>query len=176
LPNSLVRPFVVSLYALAFAAGVIISCAPSASAAPAAEGASAKSAIEAVYDEINASFERRDLPLMMSYFTPDYTEVDEKGKRHNKESARQGYQKQLGQIKSIQSRYSILNVTPSPGGTLVEMKLHSDGVGVKRVLFARLKGTFVSDLHVRDLWVKTPQGWRLQHRQTLENNLKIHPG
>ena len=112
----------------------------------------------------------------MAYFTDDYIDIDEKGARLNKEQTRRGYEKQLGQLKSIESHYTIQNIAPAAGGTLVEMKMHSRGTGEKRVLFARLRGTFTNDLWVRDLWVSTPQGWRLKHRQTLQDDLHIHPG
>ena len=138
-------------------------------------GTADRAGIQAAYDQINAAFSRHDLPRFMSYFTDDYIDIDEKGARLNKEQTRRGYQEQLGQMKTIQSRYAIQSLTPAAGGTLVEMKMHASGMGEKRILFAKLHGTFTDDLWVRDLWVKTPQGWRLRHRQTLQDDLRIRP-
>jgi hypothetical protein len=137
--------------------------------------AAAQAAIHTAYDQINAAFCKHDLDRFMSYFTPDYIDIDEKGEHLTKEQVRQGYRKQLGQIKTMQSHYAILSCTPATGGYLVEMKMHSDGTGEKRILFARLKGIFTNDIWVRDLWVNTPQGWRLQHRFTLQDQLNVHP-
>ena len=137
--------------------------------------AAAQAAIHTVYDQINAAFCKHDLDLFMSYFAPDYIDIDEKGEHLTKEQVRQGYRKQLGQIKTMQSRYAILSCVPATGGYLVEMKMHSDGTGEKRILFARLKGIFTNDIWVRDLWVNTPQGWRLRHRFTLQDQLNIRP-
>ena len=110
----------------------------------------------------------------MAYFTEDYVDTDEHGARLTKEQTRRGYRDQLGQMKSIQSRYVIQSLAPAPGGTLVEMHFHATGVGEKRVLFAKFHGTFTDELWVRDLWVSTPQGWRIQRRQTLKDELHIH--
>lgn len=142
---------------------------------PASERAAVQSAILAAYDGLNAAFSRHDLSRFMAYFTPDYIDIDEKGARLTKEQTRRGYGEQLDQIKTIRSRYVIQALTPTPTGTLVEMRMHSDGTGEKRVLFAKLHANFTNDLWVRDLWVVTPQGWRLQHRQTLQDDLHIHP-
>jgi hypothetical protein len=137
--------------------------------------AAAQAAIHTAYDQINAAFCKHNLDLFMSYFTPDYIDIDEKGAHLTKEQVRQGYRKQLGQIKTMQSHYAVLNCTPATGGYLVEMKMHSDGIGEKRILFARVRGHFTNDIWVRDLWVNTPQGWRLQHRFTLQDQLDVHP-
>ena len=134
-----------------------------------------RAAIQAAYDGLNDAFTRHDLPRFMSYFTADYIDIDEKGARLTKAQTRRGYQDQLGQMKTIQSRWAIQSLAPAPGGALVEMRMHSSGLGEKRILFAKLHGTFTDDLWVRDLWVSTPQGWRLQHRQTLKDELHIRP-
>ena len=144
-------------------------------AAPPAPGAADRAAIQTAYDGLSAAFSRHDLPCFMSYFTDDYLDIDEKGARLNKEQTRRGYREQLGQMKTIQSRYVIQNLAPAARGLLVEMKMHASGQGEKRILFAKLRGTFTDDLWVRDLWVQTPQGWRLQRRQTLQDDLRIRP-
>ncbi|MDQ2799385.1 MAG: nuclear transport factor 2 family protein [Armatimonadota bacterium] len=162
------------LCAAASAVGILAAL-PALAAPPPAAPSTDRIAIQAVYDQLGAAFGQHDLARFMSYFTPDYIDVDEKGAHLSKEQTRRGYQDQLGQIKTMQSHYAIQSLTPTAGGTLVEMKMHSDGTGAKRILFAKLHANFTDDLWVRDLWVNTPQGWRLQHRQTLQDQLRIHP-
>ena len=154
-------------------AAALVAASPAAVAAPPAPAD--RAVIQAAYDGLNDAFTRHDLPRFMSCFTDDYIDIDEKGARLTKAQTRRGYQDQLGQMKSIQSRYAIQSLAPAPGGTLVEMRMHSSGLGEKRILFAKLHGTFTDDLWVRDLWVNTSQGWRIQHRQTLKDELHIRP-
>ena len=136
----------------------------------------AQSAISAAYAQINAAFTQHDLDRFMTYFTPDYKVVDEKGATYNKEQTRKQYADQLKQVKTMQSRFTIQNFVSVPGGVQAEMKLHTQGVGEKRVLFMHFKGTYADDLWVRDFWVQTPQGWRVKSRKTLADKLVTHPG
>jgi len=153
---------------------LVLTAVPLSAAPPPA--AADRAAIQAAYDGLSAAFCRHDLPRFMAYFTDDYLDIDEKGSHLNKEQTRRGYRDQLGQMKTIQSRYVIQNLLTTPTrGMLAEMKMHASGQGEKRVLFAKLHGTFTDDLWVRDLWVQTPQGWRLQRRQTLQDDLHIRP-
>ena len=132
--------------------------------------------IQAAYDGINSAFVQHDLGRFMAYFAPDYVSVDQSGEKRCKDQERHYYQDLLGRIKSMQSRFSIQRLTPTPSGTLVEVAMHSDGIGEKRILFAKLHASFTNDVAVRDLWVDTPEGWRLKSRQTLSNQTHIHPG
>ena len=132
-------------------------------------------AIQAAYDGMGTSFQAHDLERFMAYFQPDYIDIDENGKHLTKQQTRRGYSEQLGQLKSIQSQYVVRNIEAAPSGTLAEMRLHSHGTGEKRILFARIRGHFTDDLWVRDLWVNTPQGWRISRRQTLKDDLSTGP-
>ena len=136
----------------------------------------ARSAISAAYSQLNAAFTQHDLNRFMTYFTPDYKVVDEKGATYNKEQTRQQYADQLKQVKTMQSRFTVGNFVSVPGGVEAEMKLHTQGIGEKRVLFMKFKGTYADDLWVRDFWVNTPQGWRVKSRKTLADKLVTHPG
>ena len=135
---------------------------------------SARPAIQSAYEGLNVAFTQHDLNRFMTYFTPDYTVVDEKGKRFTKDQTRRQYADQLAQIKTMQSRYSVGGVSAAPGGILVEMRMHSSGVGEKRILFAKFHANFTDDLWVRDTWVQTAQGWRIKSRQTLGDTMQIH--
>jgi len=145
-----------------------------ASAAPSAM--QTQSTIHGLYEQINAAFQRRDVGGVMAYFTPDYTATDPNGDRLSRDQTRRRYQDQLGQIKTIQGRFTIRRFVPTPGGAWAEMQMHTDGTGEKRILFAHVRGTFTNDFHSRDLWVKTPQGWRLKYRQILQDDTRTHRG
>lgn len=132
--------------------------------------------IRAVYDQLNAAFVQGDVARVLSYCTPDYTDVDPKGGTRNRDEARRHYQDERRQVKTMHSRYTVQVLDSTDAGTLVEFKMHTDGTGEKRILFAKFHGTFTNDLLVRDFWVDTPQGWRLKHRQTLLDETRTHPG
>ena len=144
---------------------------PLAAHGPTTPSNTAYSAIQAAYEDMGASFQAHDLNRFMEHFRADYIDIDENGRHLTREQTRQGYQDQLRQLKSIQSRYVVKAVQETPTGTLVEMRLQSKGTGEKRILFAKIRGHFTDDLRVRDLWVNTPQGWRLQRRMTLKDDL-----
>ncbi len=141
-----------------------------------APAASTADAIRAVYGQINEELQRRDLNGAMSLFTPDYSLTDENGKKLSRAQAIQDYRDTMRDVRSMQTTFDLMRVTPISGGAWAEMKMHSSGTGQKRVLFARIRGTFTNDLHVRDLWVPTPQGWRLKYRQTLQDETHTRPG
>jgi len=61
----------------------------------------------------------------------------------------------------------------APDGIHVQMATHSSGTGVKRILFLNIKGTFTNDLRVNDVWVSTPDGWRLKSRLMLQDDSKV---
>ena len=136
----------------------------------------AQSAISAAYTQINTAFTHHDLNQFMAYFMPDYTVVDEKGATYNKEQTRKQYGDQLKQVVTMESRFKVQNFVAVPGGVQAEMKLHTQGIGEKRVMFMKFKGTYADDLWVRDFWVQTPQGWRVKSRKTLADKLVTHPG
>jgi len=145
---------------------------PSGAAVPPA----AQSAITSAYGEINDAFTRHDLDRFLTFFTPDYKVRDEKGATYTKGQTRKQYQDQLRQVKTMQSRFTIQNFVVAPDGIQAEMKLHTQGIGEKRVLFMKFRGTYTDDLWVQDVWVETPQGWRIKSRKTFSDKLVTHPG
>ncbi len=136
----------------------------------------AQAAIQSGYSQINVAFSQHDLNRFMTFFTPDYKVVDEKGATYNKEQTRKQYADQLKQMKTMQSSFTVRNFAATPAGVECEMKLHTQGGGEKRVLFMKFKGTYADDLWVHDLWVQTPQGWRIKSRKTVSDKLVTRPG
>ncbi len=109
----------------------------------------AQAAIQSGYSQINAAFSQHDLDRFMTFFTPDYKVVDEKGTIYNKEQTRKQYAGQLKQMKTMQSRFTVGSFAATPAGVECEMKLHTQGTGEKRVLFMKFKGTYADDLWSR---------------------------
>ena len=159
-----------------FSAAAILSMLAGPPARAAAVPPADQQAIQSAYGQINAAFAQHDMDRFMTFFAPDYKVVDEKGATYNKEQTRKQYGDQLKQVKTMQSRFTVQNFTAAPGGVEVEMTLHTQGIGEKRVLFMKFKGTYTDDLLVHDLWVQTPQGWRIKSRKTLSDKLVTHPG
>lgn len=157
------------------ALAVLSLCAWAARPAPAAP-VSVADAIRAVYGQINQQLRNRNPDAAMALFTPDYTLTDENGKKLTCAQAKQHYEESMRDVRSMHTTFDLVSVTPVKGGEWAEMKMHSEGTGQKRILFARIRGTFTNDLHVRDFWVSTPQGWRLKYRQTLQDDTHTHPG
>ena len=134
----------------------------------------ATTGIHAAYEGINTAFEARDFDRFTAYFTADFTSADQDGKVISRAQTLKSFQDQRKQIISMHSRYDFTTLSRNPEGVLVDMTLHTDGRGQKRILFARVTGTFTSSLHVHDLWVDTPEGWKLKRRQTLQSETHVH--
>jgi hypothetical protein len=80
------------------------------------------------------------------------------------------------QIDSIQSEWSILSVTDTSTGMIVQVKMHSEGTGSKRIAFFKIHGTFTNDMVVRDDWVDTSDGWRIKSRIKLIDDSRVQAG
>ena len=133
-----------------------------------------RAAIQSAYDQFSAAFDAHDLDRFMSFFSPDYTGIDPKGKPVSREQTIKQFKEKRNQILTMRCLYTIQNLSQTADGVLVEMKMHSDGTGQKRVIFMKVRGTFTNDTVVRDLWVNTADGWRLKRRQTLRDDTRIN--
>ena len=167
----LCSPISLAALCIALALGPVVSV-----RAAAPTDAADQACIQAAYDQINAAFLRNDIDGLMAYFTPDYTEQQERGTTVNRDEARRQYQGHRAQITSMNSHWTLQSLLPNAEGVLVQMAMHSSGTGIKRILFAKVHGTFTDDLQVRDLWVNTAQGWRIKHRVVLSEQTHTHPG
>jgi hypothetical protein len=145
-------------------------------AARPAPAAGPSAAIQAAYAQMHAAFARRDIDTALAFYAPGFVETTPKGETRDLAAARRLYQGRMGQIKAMRCRWGMQSVAPVVGGFVAEMRMHSEGTGEKRILFARLRGTFTNDLWVRDFWVSTPQGWRLRARRTLQDDTRTRPG
>ena len=169
--TTLRSPLFLAVLGLALALGPVLPA-----RATAASDAADRLDIQAAYDQISAAFQRGDMDGLMAHFTPDYTEQQQRGATVNRAEARRQYQGHRAQITFMSSRWTLQDLRPTAGGVSVQMTMHSSGNGIKRILFAKVRGTFTDDLCVRDFWIHTALGWRIKHRVVLAEQTHTHPG
>jgi len=133
-------------------------------------------AIPNAYKQMTAAFAANHLDRGNLLVTNDYRQVDPQGNTLDKNGCRMKFQSERDSIRTIQSQMSIGRMTVTPAGVQVQMAMHSAGTGVKKVLFVHIKGTFINDMRVSDLWVNTHDGWRLKSRLLLRDDSKLHAG
>jgi len=147
------------------------------SAAPLPPGAAAyRNAIQSAYTVMTAAFVDNHLDRSSLYFATDYRQVDPHGHILDKDGSQKKFQSLRDQINTVQSLCTVASMNAEADGIHVEMATHSAGTGTKRVLFFKVSGTFTNDLRVSDVWVDTPDGWRLKSRLMLEDLSVIHSG
>lgn len=127
---------------------------------------SPKAEIQSNYNNIAASFKRKDLNGASRYFTADYVNIDDKGEAKTAAQIRQQYAPLLKRVTVTGSRISIqqFSVDGSSQATAL-VKQRSD------LRFGQSK--IVREDTYRDSWIKTAQGWRIQKSQTLSVNTTV---
>jgi hypothetical protein len=126
------------------------------------------------YSEINDAVMKRDLDKIMSFLTPDFSEISSTGKTVNRFQEQKNYKAQFDKIKSMTSTFEVSDVTPAPEGTYCDVTIHMNGIGVKKVMFVNFTAGFTNELVVRDLWVNTASGWKIKSRQTFKDQTVIN--
>jgi hypothetical protein len=142
-----------------------------------------QAAITAAYGQLNADYVRGDLKAFDSWFAPNYQVTGTDGKTMNMIQFEKATREQRSQVISMKSHWTLsplVPVTPDPSSDgaqaiSVTMTLHSEGTGQKKVMFFTAKGSFVDDTQMNDLWIQTPQGWRIERRKILSDHLQSHP-
>jgi hypothetical protein len=132
--------------------------------------------IQAAYGAITTAFDDGRIDLIPTYLTGDYTETEPHGKVLDKQAAMKNLRDQRNQITSVQCAWSIETVTNAPSGAIVQVKLHSQGTGCKRIAFFKVNGTFTNDMLVRDYWIDTPVGWRMKSRIKIVDESHVQAG
>ncbi len=114
-------------------------------------------AIQTSYNKINAAFVRKDVKAATAYFTPDYISINAKGEQKNLEEFRTHYSGLLNRfnIKLTSNKATIENIVVNPDGIDVAIAQRTEGtiMGGNKIVINQKS---------RDLWQKTPQGWRLK--------------
>ena len=133
-------------------------------------------AIQSAYALMTAAFVDNRLDRSSLFFATDYRQVDPHGHALDKADSQKKFQTLRDQISTVQSQCTVGSMNAETDGIHVEMATHSAGTGSKRVLFFKIPGTFTNDLRVMDIWVDTPDGWRLKSRLMLEDLSIVHSG
>lgn len=119
---------------------------------------SAKQEIQITYNKIASAIIRKDVTSATSYFTSDYVGIDDKGTQRNASEMRQYYSSIMpAPVKVVKNQISIQGFTATGNNANVLIKQRAD------LTFGKSK--IVSQNTYKDLWVKTPLGWRLKQSQ-----------
>jgi ketosteroid isomerase-like protein len=125
--------------------------------------------IQGNYNQINAAFIRKDVKGATAYFTPDYVSINKKGEKQNLEEFRSHYNTILNRfnIKLTSNKASIKDISIDASGISVSLGQHTEGtmIGGNKI---------VIDQSSKDLWTKTPQGWRLKQSKILTSQTKFN--
>jgi ketosteroid isomerase-like protein len=125
--------------------------------------------IQGNYNQINAAFIRKDVKGATAYFTPDYVSINKKGEKQNLEEFRSHYNTILNRfnIKLTSNKASIKDISIDASGITVSLGQHTEGtmIGGNKI---------VIDQSSKDLWTKTPQGWRLKQSKILTSQTKFN--
>lgn len=125
---------------------------------------SVQPAIQNNYNKITAAFVRKDIQRATALFTPDYMSIDPEGKQQNLAEVREHYNNLFKRfnVKLTSNKATIKNIDVSAGGIDIAMEQKTEGTVAG---FIKL----VINQTSRDLWLETPQGWRLKQTKILTN-------
>jgi ketosteroid isomerase-like protein len=123
-----------------------------------------KAIVQANYALINAAFVRKDIKGATALFTPDYVRISPEGQTQTLAEFRNYYD----------NLFNKFNIKLTSNQTIVKnISVNSDGLDV--AIEQSTKGTIAGFNKIaieqtsRNLWVKTPQGWRLKQSKILTN-------
>lgn len=118
--------------------------------------------IQTNYDRINAAFVRKDIKGATSLFTPDYVSISPEGKKQTLAEFREHYDNLFNRfnIKLTSNQTTIKNIDVNATGIDVSIEQKTEGTvaGFNKIIINQTS---------RNLWLKTPQGWRLKESKIL---------
>lgn len=133
----------------------------------AASPSSTKKEIQNNYNRIASAIIRKDVKSATSYFTNDYVGIDNKGNRRTAEEMRQYYSSIMpAQVKVVKNQIAIQDFSADSSVAQVSIVQRAD------LTFGTSK--IVSQNTYRDLWVKTPQGWRLKQSENTASSTTLN--
>lgn len=120
--------------------------------------------IQTNYDRINAAFIRKDIKGATALFTPDYVSISPEGEKQTLSEFRKHYDNLFNRfnIKLTSNRTTIKNIdlNSNSADVAIEQKTEGTIAGFNKIVINQTS---------RNLWVKTPQGWRLKESKILTN-------
>ena len=118
--------------------------------------------IQTNYNQINAAFIRKDIKGATALFTPDYMLINPEGKKQTLAEFREHYDNLFTRfnIKLTSNKATIKNIDVNASGIDVAIEQKTEGTiaGFNKIVINQTS---------RDLWLKTPQGWRLKQSKVL---------
>jgi ketosteroid isomerase-like protein len=123
-----------------------------------------KEIVQTNYNRINAAFVRKDIKGATALFTPDYVSISPEGQKQTLAEFRTYYDNLFNKfnIKLTSNKTIIKNIATNPDGIDVAIEQSTEGTvaGSNRIVINQTS---------RNLWMKTPQGWRLKQSKILTN-------
>jgi ketosteroid isomerase-like protein len=123
-----------------------------------------KAIVQTNYNLINAAFVRKDIKGATALFTPDYVSINPEGQKQTLEEFRSYYDNLLNKfnIKLTSNKTVIKDIVVNSTGVDVAIEQSTEGTiaGSNKIAI---------DQTSRNLWIKTPQGWRLKQSKILTN-------
>jgi ketosteroid isomerase-like protein len=120
--------------------------------------------IQTNYDRINAAFIRKDIKGATALFTPDYVSISPEGEKQTLSEFRKHYDNLFNRfnIKLTSNRTTIKNIDLNSNSADVAIEQNTEGTiaGFNKIVINQTS---------RNLWIKTPQGWRLKESKILTN-------
>jgi ketosteroid isomerase-like protein len=120
--------------------------------------------IQTSYDRINAAFLRKDIQGATALFAPDYVSISPEGEKKNLAEFREHYNNLFTRfnIKLTSNKTTIKNIDVNSTGADVAIEQKTEGTvaGFNKIVISQTS---------RNLWQKTPQGWRLKESKILTN-------
>jgi ketosteroid isomerase-like protein len=120
--------------------------------------------IQTSYDRINAAFLRKDIQGATALFAPDYVSISPEGEKKTLAEFREHYNNLFTRfnIKLTSNKTTIKNIDLNSTGVDVAIEQKTEGTiaGFNKIVINQTS---------RNLWLKTPQGWRLKESKILTN-------
>ena len=120
--------------------------------------------IQTNYDRINAAFLRKDIKQATALFTPDYVSISPEGEKKTLSEFREHYDNLFNRfkIKLTSNKTTIKNIEVDANGANVAIEQQTEGTvaGSNKIVINQTS---------RNLWLKTPAGWRLKESKILTN-------
>ncbi len=118
--------------------------------------------IQTNYDQINAAFVRTDIQGATALFTQDYVSISPDGQKQTLSEFREYYHNLFTRfnIKLTANKTTIKNIDTNGNGmdVAIEQKTEGTVAGFNKIVINQTS---------RNLWLKTPQGWRLKQSKIL---------
>jgi len=126
-------------------------------------------AIQTNYNQINAAFIRQDIKGATALFTPDYILINPEGEKQTLAEFREHYGNLFTRfnVKLISNKATIKNIDVNASGIDVAIEQKTEGTiaGFNKIVINQTS---------RDLWLKTPQGWRLKQSKILTSQITFN--